>query len=376
MSDSRGNKATGSIGLLADYAQSLPQVLDALLDALIVINEAGIIVAVNRAAVPMFGYSEAELVGQNVNVLMPEPDRSQHDDYIANYLRTGQAKVIGIGRDAAARRSDGTLFPAELAVTEVRESPRPLFVGLVRDVSERKRYESMQFEQGQLERVAVAGEMAAMVAHEVRTPLNALSINVQMAERLLRRADEKSRSRARELLGSLRGEVQRINALLEEYLAATRRPRSDEAKARVPLNEVAVEALRFVRPQATRQGVSATWQPDENLVDVFGDRAKLRQVILNLLLNAIQAMPEGGSLTLRTRAGANRSELSVQDDGPGIDPEQQQRIFKPFVTSKAKGTGLGLAVCDRLVREAGGTIRVQSQPGQGATFTVRLPVAS
>ncbi len=239
-----------------------------------------------------------------------------------------------------------------------------------------QRLAELQTHHTRLERVAVAGEMASIVAHEIRTPLNALSINAQMITRLLRRTDDKSRQRVKEVLGTLESEIGRINQLVEENLLAHVRRRSADLKA-LDLNEVLMDAVRFMEPEARRTGVELHFEAQPDLPLARADEPKLRQVLLNIILNAVQAMPDGGEVTLSAATDEDRLVVRIEDNGPGIegvDPDTLHEVFRPFVTTKEDGTGLGLAICARLVKDMGGTIEVQSRSGEGACFTISLPL--
>ncbi|MCB9556442.1 MAG: PAS domain S-box protein [Deltaproteobacteria bacterium] len=352
-------------------------------DGVVMIDARGIIIWVNQALCKTFGYVERELLGENVSLLMPSPDREGHSGYIARYLETGEKRIIERGREVEAQRADGSRIPVHLTVNEVIDGNNSYFSGIVRDLSDRRRADeaeaslrALQFNQAQLERVAVAGEMAAMVAHEIRTPLNALSINVQMAQRLSRRSGESDRERASELLGNLRAEVERINGLLEDYLALVRRPSGTTDQ--VEVNSVVQEAAYFVAQQMERENIRFTRRLAAGLPALDVDKARLRQVVLNLLINALQALSStqrGGSVELWTELGDGELRIGVRDDGPGVPPEIIAKMFRPFVTTKAEGTGLGLAICQRIVSGFGGRISVESVPDCGATFLVHLPLA-
>lgn len=363
----------------------LQAIVDNLVDSIVTIDQNGVICAVSRPAELLFGYTTEEMLGQPVSLLMPEPDASQHQEYVDRYLLTREAKIIGIGREVVARRKDGTLFSADLAVSELAFDGQRLFTGTLRDISKRKRAEEalretehrlqeLQLQHTELERAAVAGEMAAVVAHEVRTPLNALAINLQMVERLLRRDKLSRRKRVESLIATMHQEVERINALVEDYLRIVRRPgRPTES---VSVENVVDEAVSFIELQASKASVELVRHSADPLPEITTAPAKLRQCLLNLLLNALQAMPDGGRVDVTTTSVDNGVEVVVADDGPGIPEDQLEKIFRPFHTTKANGTGLGLAITDRIVRKLGGKLSVKSSEGSGARFTIWLPTTA
>lgn len=371
---------------LRDSESVLSAVLDNVIDGVLTIDEKGTVVSFNRSACGLLGYSANEVIGKNIALLMPEPYASEHDTYLENYHRTGIKNVIGRGREIVAKRSDGTVFPISLAVSEVRIGEQRMFTGVIRDISERlaaeealrhieDRYRTMQLKHTELERVSVAGELAGIVAHEIRTPLNALSISVQMVQRLLRRNRQEDRDRILELTDTLRAEIQRINTLLEDYLQVLRRPRQKREEV-ISLAKVVEDAVRFVSPSAAKSNITVVCHSLNLAPAIRGDEDHLRQVLLNLLLNAIQAMPDGGQIQIATSHDHHSVNISIADTGKGISPDELHRVFEPFVTTKKKGTGLGLAICERLIREMKGEISVKSSPAKGATFVLTLPCAS
>ncbi|MBI5500490.1 MAG: hypothetical protein HY907_09615 [Deltaproteobacteria bacterium] len=223
-----------------------------------------------------------------------------------------------------------------------------------------------------LERLAIVGELASVVAHEIRTPLNSLAISSQRVARLLRADPGGDPTKAREIVEAQLNEIRRIDRFIEDYLRLVRMPKASRRPE--DLNALVADVLRFIEVEQQRRPIRFLRELDPDLPDAEIDADKIRQVLLNLLVNAIQAMPDGGEITVSTRRIDGELELSVTDDGPGVRPEHQPKLFEPFFTTKEKGTGLGLAICARLVNEHGGTITCESAPGRGATFRVRLPL--
>ena len=245
-----------------------------------------------------------------------------------------------------------------------------------------ERLSALQAQQGRIERATVVGEMASIVAHEIRTPLNALSINAQRIGRLLRRDGDEQRQKAEDLLGSLQTEIQRISSLLEDHLLALVRHRRSRPE-KLDLNEQTMDAIRFMESEANRHKVRLSPKLAAGTLPVRADPAKLRQILLNIILNGIQAMRDGGTIRLSTHRAVSGKEATVeiQDNGPGIngaafggDNGNLEKIFRPFVTTKEEGTGLGLAICARLIKDMNGRITVHSKPNEGASFDVTLPV--
>jgi signal transduction histidine kinase len=279
--------------------------------------------------------------------------------------------AVMLDREASRRVRATAAFNRDLAakVAERTEEIRALY----------DRLAELQANHTRLERVAVAGEMAAVVAHEIRTPLNALSINAQLISRKLRRGcGEGEREKALEALGTLEREIERINRLLEDHLLSVVRHRPAAQTRSVHLADAVNEMLGFMTPQAARARVEMVTALRADLPAAAADPAKLRQVLLNIVLNAIQAMPDGGTVTISSELDDDgRAALTIRDTGPGV-PEAVgadiDQVFRPFVTTKQDGTGLGLSICARLVKEMSGTIQVFSEPGKGASFVIALPL--
>lgn len=333
-----------------------------------------------------FGLHQLRAAGIVSSLSAPVASEGEQLGAICGYSRRArsfQESEIQFAQAAAAMMAVGAQWHRTQA--DLRENQRQLLAGIVRDMVERRevetalrrteeRYRALQLEHTELERIAVAGELAGIVAHEVRTPLNALSINVQMLERALRRGREDDLERARGLVGPLRDEIERINNLLRDYLQVLRRPPKGARKP-FSLSRAVEDAVRFVEPKATSCAVRFEIQLSSAIQTLRGDEDRLRQVLLNVFLNAIQAMPDGGVVQVKTALDGDTVSLAIRDTGPGIRPEDRARIFQPFVTTKPHGTGLGLSISERLIRSMGGSIAVQSIEGEGSCFEIRLPVS-
>jgi signal transduction histidine kinase len=222
------------------------------------------------------------------------------------------------------------------------------------------------------ERMATVGKLSLKVAHEVRNPIAAIGLNAEMLGDILAERPGGEREEAGGLLTAIREQVSALDALTEEYLAFARFPRPQFEDDSV--NEMVAAAVEFVRPLATRQGIGVQLETDPTVPAMAIDRVLLRQAILNLVKNGLEALSRGGTLTVRTRRLENTVEIDVQDTGPGIRPEVAERLFEQFFTTKPQGTGLGLSITRQIVEEHGGQIRWATAPGAGTTFTVALPI--
>jgi PAS domain S-box-containing protein len=363
----------------------LRAVLDAAVDAVVTIDEIGQVETFNPAAERLFGYSAAEVVGRNVALLMPEPDRSRHDGYLHRFLATAEAKVIGTGREVVGRRKDGSTFPMHLSVGVADASGGPVFAGFIRDLTDEKRSEAelaqshadLRAASEQLWRaakLAAVGELAAGIAHELDNPLATVGLRV---EALLGRATPDSPDRR--ALDVVAHEVQRMGDLVAGLLQFSRR--GTGRASTLDVRDELRRTLDLVGHRARRRQIHVAEEFAPDVPAVHADPDALRQVFLNLLTNALDAMPGGGTLILRAAraaiaAGAAAVAVEVADTGVGIQPDLLVRVWDPFFTTKEEGngTGLGLPICRRVVQENGGTIDLDSIPGRGTTARVLWPV--
>ncbi|MBI3303158.1 MAG: PAS domain S-box protein [Deltaproteobacteria bacterium] len=337
-------------------------------DAVISIDRQGRIVLFNPTAERIFGYTQAEVQGQPIALLMPEPYSSEHDGYIARYERTGEPRAIGRIRTVAARRKNGEVFPIEVSVTEVKTDDEIRYGAFIRDISEKVRLQEQLIER---ERLAAIGATAATFAHEVGNPLNSMYMAAQLLERRFARQGESADDKLTAPLRSLVSEIKRLNLLLDEFRSLARRQKltlQPTALARVVAEVLSTETLHY---STCGIRVEQEVSPDLPLIDA--DSEKLKQVLLNLCKNAAEAMPQGGTLTVRADNSGGQVRLEVSDTGTGIPAGVD--IFEPFITTKPQGTGLGLTIVRQIVSAHRGMLTYHSIPGQGTTFTLMLPVS-
>jgi len=345
----------------------LQRLIDTTQDAVISIDRQGRIVLFNPAAERIFGHRGAEVQGQTVSLLMPEPYASEHDQYIARYEQTGERRAIGRIRAVAARRQNGEVFPIELSVAEVEVSGGVRYAAFIRDISEKMRLQEQVIER---ERLAAIGTTAATFAHEIGNPLNGMAVTTQPLQRRLDRHREHLDEKVYESIYSLRAEIGRLSQLLQEFHSLSHR----QQFAFQPTNLIPIvqEIIAAAITQYTELGVSVEQNLPTDLPLVRADGDKLKQVLLNLCKNACEAMPEGGTLTVRLHNTGGRITLEVADTGRGIPAGVD--IFEPFMTTKPDGTGLGLPIVRQIVAAHGGTQTYSSEPGRGTTFMVTLPL--
>lgn len=337
-------------------------------DAVITIDGQGRIQLFNPAAEQIFGYARSEVLGQTVDLLMPEPYASEHQGYLTRYRRTGEPRAIGRIRAVAARRKNGDVFPIELSVVEISVGNEVGYGAFIRDISEKVRFQEQLLER---ERLAAIGTTAATFAHEVGNPLNSMYITAQLLERRLSKQQSGIDEKALVSVRNLMREITRLTGLLQEFRTLARHPKLDlrPVSLRTVIEDVlAVETLSY-----RAQGVTVAPALPPALPLVRADGEKLKQVILNLCKNAVEAMPTGGTLTVRATTENGHVCVEIHDTGVGLPAGVD--VFAPFVTTKAQGTGLGLTVVRQIVAAHHGTLTYRSVPGEGTTFTLVLPAA-
>ncbi len=365
----------------ADHATGsalLRAILDTVPDAMVVIDQDGIVQSFSRTAERLFGYQADEVTGRNVSVLMPSPYRDQHNDYLARYLRTGERRIIGIGRVVVGRRKDGSTFPMELAVGEVSQADRRLFTGFIRDLTERQqtqaRLQELQDDLLHVSRLRAMGQMAAALAHELNQPLTATANYVRAALRLMD-ADGSGSARTRQALTLASEQIERSGEIIRRLRAFV--ARGEVSRQPMKVHKLIEEASALALVGAKERGISVRLRIPSDLPPVMADRVQVQQVLLNLIRNAMEAMDEAPrrNLTITAEAWEGAVMLSVADSGAGISPAIQEQLFQPFVTTKQDGMGIGLSVCRTIVEAHGGRLWAEPNPDGGSIFRFTLPVS-
>ena len=344
-------------------AERLHAIIDTTVDGIIVIGERGTVEAFNRGAERLFGYPAAEVIGRNVNMLMPSPDHEAHDGYLSRYLATGRAKIIGTGREVTGRRRDGTTFPLHLSVGELTIGGERKFTGILHDLTARVRMEETIREQMAL---AKLGEMAAVIAHEVKNPLAGIRGVIQVLA-----AREAKSGTAPPILNEIVSRIDALDAMMKDLLLFARPPTPKRAPTDlVPLVAATADLLR-ADPSLRNVDVDVVGSAPP----VPADAEMLRLVFQNLLINGAHAMEGRGRIAVAVNAiDAATCQIAFSDDGPGIPADVREKIFTPFFTTKRRGTGLGLPTARRMVEAHNGEIVIDCPPAGGTTVVVRLPL--
>jgi two-component system sensor kinase FixL len=372
----RGAQASAALQGLAEREAHLQSILDTVQDAMIVIDERGVMQSFSAAAERQFGWTAAEAVGQNVSVLMPEPYRSQHDAYLDRYLVTGERRIIGIGRVVVGERKDGSTFPMELSVGEMRGGDHRYFTGFVRDLTDResteRRLQDLQSELVHVSRLTAMGEMASALAHELNQPLSAIANYMKGSERLLD-MNPPDRGKIKSALAKASDQALRAGQIirrLRDFVSKGEADRRIES-----LSKLLEEAGALAMIGAKERGVRLRFDIDRRLDLVLADKVQIQQVVLNLMRNSIDAMQDTPQreLTVSARPVADAMvEVAVADTGPGIAPEIADQLFQPFITTKVDGMGVGLSISRTIVEAHGGRIWVEAKPGGGTIFRFTL----
>jgi two-component system sensor kinase FixL len=366
-----------SLGPAATEAH-LRSILATVPDAMIIIDERGIILSFSAAAEKMFGYAENEVVGENVSMLMPSPDRERHDGYLHNYRETGNRKIIGVGRVTTARHRDGNTFPIELSVGEAWVDGNRVFTGFIHDISQRQKYElrfhELQSELAHVGRLSEMGTLASSLAHELNQPLTAIASYCEGAADLLEGApDAEQLEMAREALRDTAEQATRAGQIvrrMRDFLSHGKTEHQLES-----LSKLVTEANALALVGSREHGIEVQVRLDPAADRVFVDRIQIQQVLVNLIRNAIEAMMESPvrSLMISTESGESAVTVCIEDTGSGISPDLAPQLFQPFVTSKQNGMGIGLSLCRTIVEAHGGRIWFETGIEGGTIFRFTLP---
>ncbi|MFC3440557.1 sensor histidine kinase [Sphingobium rhizovicinum] len=355
----------------------LGSILATVPDALIVIDMRGRIVSFSAAAQRMFQYAQSDVLGENISMLMPSPDRERHDGYIEHYQATGEKRIIGVGRLTSARRRDGSTFPIELSVGEVQDQGQRLFTGFIRDLTERQQAErrvaDLQSELAHASRVTAMGTLASALAHELNQPLTAIANYMEAARDLLAMPGDVDRAMLGEAMDESAKQALRAGEIIRSLREFIKR--GETIRQPEPMRALLAEgaALAFIGTDS--RGIDMDVQVDRAVDHVLVNRVQLQQVIINLVKNAVEAMEGRPVRILRLTAmpaDDGKVEVMVADSGPGLDPAMSRTLFTPFTTSKATGMGVGLSISQTIIEGHGGRIWATPSAWGGTAFHFTL----
>ncbi|QEN85255.1 PAS domain S-box protein [Labrys sp. KNU-23] len=361
--------------------EHLRSILETVPDAMIVIDEAGIMQYFSRAAERLFGYAGSTAIGQNVNILMPEPDRTRHDGYLHRYQDTGNRHIIGIGRIVTGKREDGSTFPMHLSVGEMQSGGRRYFTGFVRDLTEHQqtqaRLSELQSELVHMSRLSAMGEMASALAHELNQPLAAISNYLKGSRRLLSALNLEGLDRIETALDQAAEQALRAGQIIRRLRSFV--TRSETEKRIESIAKLVEEAGALGLVGAREQGVVLRFDLDPSCDLVLADRVQIQQVLVNLFRNALEAM-QGSTRRELTVSNALLGDdmilLRVEDTGHGFADDVRSSLFQPFFTTKQTGMGVGLSISRSIIEAHGGKMWAETNPSGGATFQFSLPLGT
>ena len=372
----RNIQAVHTLENLEEREAHLQSILATVPDAMVVIDERGVIQSFSVTAERQFGWAADEVVGRNVSMLMPEPYKSAHDSYLERYFRTGERRIVGIGRVVVGERKDGSTFPMELSVGEMEGAKHRWFTGFVRDLTDRhtteRRLQDLQSELVHVSRLTAMGEMASALAHELNQPLSAIANYLKGSERLLE-VEPQDRAKIKGALASAAEQALRAGQIirrLRDFVGKGEADRRIES-----LSKLLEEAGALAMIGAKERGVRLKFDIDRRLDLVLADKVQVQQVVLNLMRNAIEAMeasPRRDLMVAARPAPENMAEIAIADTGPGIAPEMADQLFQPFVTTKSEGMGVGLSISRTIIEAHGGRIWVEPNPDGGTVFRFTL----
>ncbi|PIT00620.1 histidine kinase [Bradyrhizobium nitroreducens] len=356
----------------------LRSILHTIPDAMIVIDGHGIMQLFSTAAERLFGWLEHEAIGQNVSILMPEPDRSRHDDYIARYRTTNDPHIIGIGRIVTGKRRDGTTFPMHLSIGEMESGGEPYFTGFVRDLTEHQqtqaRLQELQAELVHVSRLTAMGEMASALAHELNQPLAAISNYMKGSRRLLAGSSDPNSPKVESALDRAAEQALRAGQIIRRLRDFVSRGESE--KRVESLSKLIEEAGALGLAGAREQNVQLRFSLDPDADLVLADRVQIQQVLVNLFRNALEAMaqsPRRELVVANTRVGDGMIEVEVSDSGTGFRDDVIPNLFQTFFTTKDTGMGVGLSISRSIIEAHGGRMWAENNASGGATFRFTLP---
>jgi len=340
-------------------------IIDSAADAIVTINEDHLIVGYNQGAEKIFGYHRDEVMGHDLSIIIPPPHKEKHREYVRRYIATRDAHVIGKHVQLSAQRRNGEEFPMSISFSVAEIGGNLYFTGIIRDITE---YVELEERLRQNERLAAVGNTISQIVHEIKNPLMIIG---GFAQQLLKA--QSLDAKGKQKLQIITEEVSRLEALMAEMRDYSRPPTLKREIGRI--EKLLEELVELYGEHLQERHIELILEPLEPQPNYSLDFQQLRQVLINLIKNAAEAMPQGGAITISVQRRPPYLEITVADTGEGMAADVVENIFTPYFTTKTKGSGLGLAISLNIIRSHNGDIEVDSHPGKGTTFTIRLPLA-
>ena len=353
-------------------------VMNTLVDGAIMIDAKGLITSFNLACETMFGYEREAVIGRNISLLMPEPYRGNHDQYIQNYQSSMKPQIIGIGREVEGQRKDGTVFPMHLSVGEVKGEKQSSFVGIIRDLTEeyeaREQYERLQQQHFHLSRVSAMDQMGTTIAHELNQPLTAIMNYMNAGVKMVKEAegaDITKLSLVMEKSSEQAGRAAAILSRLRRFIET-----GDVEKRVISPVRLIETSLELIMPLFKNDNISVQYELEDHLPDILVSSVQIQQVLVNLIKNACEAMLEETErrLTLKAYSSKNAAIICVQDTGKGLSRTDFATLYEPFASDKANGLGVGLSICRTIIDNHNGQLWAERNSPQGSCFYISLPL--
>jgi two-component system sensor kinase FixL len=359
--------------IIKDSESRLKAIIDTAVDGIITIDSQGTIETLNPAAARLFGYEEEELIGKNIKILMPEPDKSNHDKYIENYHRTGEGQIIGKGRDVIGKKKDGSTFPFLLSISEVQLSGRKIFTGIIHDISELEKMKDALKKEMELNELK--SRFVTMTSHEFRTPLSAILSSVSLISKYNDPKDEEKRIKH---INRIKSSVANLTGILNDFLSLSRLEEGREMNTpeEFDIKELSDDVMEEISSilkekqliEYNHFGTTSLLTLDKNII---------KNIFINLLSNASKYSAEGKKILFTTSIYDNHLDIVIKDEGIGIPDEDKPHLFNRFFrahnTQNIQGTGLGLNIVEKYVTLLNGEVNFISELNKGTTFTITIP---
>ncbi len=358
----------------SDNANRLKAVIDTAVDGIITIDAYGVIESTNPAVTKLFGYQEDEMIGRNISMLMPEPDKSQHDRYLIKYGETKKASIIGKGRDVTGRKKDGTTFPFLLSISELELSNKKIYTGIIHDISELKEVKEALKKEKELNELK--SRFVTMASHEFRTPLSVILSSASLIGKYKESEDEPKRQKH---VNRIKSSVDNLTGILNDFLSISK---LEEGKQMINPEDCYIKDLaEEIQEELTsvlKTGQVIEYIHSGSTISIFLDKHIAKNILINLISNAIKYSAENKKIKVNTIIEDNILQIEIRDEGIGIPEDDKQYLFTRFFRAQnatnVQGTGLGLNIVKKYVDLLNGTISFTSQLNEGTLFIVRIPL--